>query len=473
GTGGKFSERVLIWSFGIVVASFLVSAAYFQYRVRDIDDDALSIAHNALPSIEHLSAARSQLQHLRELVQVYSGKLDQKRPVDASISQSVEARLNEELRLYLLLPFYAGERDAGLEIGRLAPSIKRVVQKWSGLVQEGGSPEERRATENRLLIGMDELVSAINGAVGANMTEARELALGIARVRNSSIRMLWVLNVGSLLIAALAATLAIRALRAYRTLRDSHAKLLSERADELEAFASRVAHDILSPLGSVSLGLDLAISQNRSNPRAGTVLTRARANVHKVKTIVNGLLTFARSGARPESNASTNVQPTLAGLLDDWTRSAAEVGIELEFEVAECGAVACSDGVLTSVLENLIRNAIKYMGDRTERRIRVRVWNEAPAVRFEVEDTGPGLDPELKDRAFQPYVRGAKTSQPGIGLGLATVKRLVEAHGGAVGVRSQLGKGSTFWFRLPKAVTEKEPAPLAGSPLETTGEVRC
>jgi len=467
--GGKLSERVLISSFAIVVACFLVSAGYSQYRVRYIDDDALSIAHQAIPSIEHLSAARAQLLHLRRLVHRYSASLDQKQPVDVTIPQRVQARLDEELGFYVSLPFFSEERETGQEIARQASKVKRVAEQWFGLVQDGSGPRERLGTEDSLLIGIDELVSQISQGVDVNMDEARRLALGIERARTIGLRALWALNIASILIAALAATLAIRALRAYRTLRDSHTKLLSERADELEAFASRVAHDILSPLGSVSLGLDLALGENASNPRAASVLTRARTNVQKVKTIVDGLLTFARSGARPESNSCTDVQAALEGLWDDWTRSAAEVGIELNFEVPQRVAVACSDGVLTSVLENLIRNAIKYMGARTERRIWVRAREEPGAVRFEVEDTGPGLDPQLNDHVFEPYSRGAKSSQPGIGLGLATVKRLVEAHCGAVGVRSQGGKGSTFWFRLPKAVTQKQRAPVASAPLETPG----
>src|SRR5262249_37867099 len=73
---------------------------------------------------------------------------------------------------------------------------------------------------------------------------------------------------------------------------------------------------------------------------------------------------------------------------------------------------------------------------------------------------GPGLPADLRITAFAPFVQGRDPSS-GIGLGLATVKRIVEAHGGSVGVDSALGRGSTFWFELPKA------APDSGSPLSS------
>jgi signal transduction histidine kinase len=72
-------------------------------------------------------------------------------------------------------------------------------------------------------------------------------------------------------------------------------------------------------------------------------------------------------------------------------------------------------------------------------------------VRIEVSDTGPGVPAELQARLFNPYVRAGSASIPGLGLGLATVRRLADAYGGEVGLDDNPGGGSRFWIELPRA----------------------
>jgi signal transduction histidine kinase len=98
-----------------------------------------------------------------------------------------------------------------------------------------------------------------------------------------------------------------------------------------------------------------------------------------------------------------------------------------------------------------VGNAVKYMGDASVRLVTVRASANQSKVRIEVQDTGPGIAPELQQSIFRPYTRAGSTEIPGLGLGLATVQRLTEAMGGAVGVHSNRGKGSLFWVELPQA----------------------
>jgi two-component system sensor histidine kinase HydH len=84
------------------------------------------------------------------------------------------------------------------------------------------------------------------------------------------------------------------------------------------------------------------------------------------------------------------------------------------------------------------------MGERSRR------CNGACTSRIEVEDTGPGILSEIEATLFEPFVRGPHENVNGTGLGLATVKRLVESHRGRVGVQSQLGVGTLFWAELPR-----------------------
>jgi signal transduction histidine kinase len=111
--------------------------------------------------------------------------------------------------------------------------------------------------------------------------------------------------------------------------------------------------------------------------------------------------------------------------------------------------VACCPGVLSTILSNLLGNAAKYTRGSPVRRITVRALRIGGMTRIEVEDTGPGVPPDLEASIFEPYVRAPSATQPGLGLGLATVKRLVDGHGGAVGVRRAAQGGAIFYLELP------------------------
>ena len=141
----------------------------------------------------------------------------------------------------------------------------------------------------------------------------------------------------------------------------------------------------------------------------------------------------------------------MANIAADHAEAARARHIDLIVEPCAPVEIACSVGVFSSVAQNLLGNAIKYMGDAPVKQVIVRANATGQIVRLTVEDTGPGIDAEFQKRMFEPFARGEHDAVGGIGLGLATVKRLVEAHGGTVGVKSRVGSGTLFWVELPVA----------------------
>jgi len=226
-----------------------------------------------------------------------------------------------------------------------------------------------------------------------------------------------------------------------------------ERSGELEQFAGRVAHDIRSPLGSAALALEIAQRGKDVDSPTRDLLARVSRTMQRIAQLVDGLLVFASSGGYIVpgmlGGSQTSTSDVLRGVVEDLKLQAETKHIAIEYEApAQALIVACNPGVLISMVMNLVSNAMKFMGDAPLRRITIQVREAGPDAEIAVSDTGPGIAAEIRDKVFEPRFRG-DPQVPGFGLGLATVRRLAEAHNGTVGVESSPGQGSRFWFRLP------------------------
>jgi signal transduction histidine kinase len=226
-------------------------------------------------------------------------------------------------------------------------------------------------------------------------------------------------------------------------------------------FAGRVAHDLRAPLSVIEMKATLG--QRATKIEASKdALDRVWRQGRRMSEIIDALLAFAQAGARPEPGHCANIAEVVEEVKSDSQSIAGEKGIDFVVDPIPPATAACSRSVLGIILSNLVLNAAKYIGEGREgrRRITVRVQESRDtALRFEVEDTGPGLLPGTEDIVFEPFVRASSTKAGGIGLGLATVKRLVEAHGGRIGVISDPGWGSRFWFELPRVRLAQDSAP--------------
>jgi len=434
----------------VTVACFVGATAYTQNRLARLDALSASIENNAVPSIEYLSRAAVGLTRLNLLLQD-AATPGTRRAAALAATHDTVAAVDDDITRYLELPMLPGESAlwTGLrtDVRRAVRLVDAAADDLNDAVSSGAQP-----TAPQVDVALDAAVRAVLATLDFDVKQARVLARDVRAVRATTLREIVELDAISTLVAGIAVVLAFRATRRHDELLDEHNALLTARVAELDRFAGRVAHDVLSPLGTI--GTALALLGRSCDDHGRTYIDRSQRAMRRVQQLVDDLLTFARSGARPDPDSECPLDSVLPPLMADCSETAAERGIEVIVEAPRPLRIRCAPGVITSIVQNLVRNGIKYMGDRPVQRIIVRVSARGDMARIEVEDTGPGIPAEIRSTLFQPFVRGPREEAGGTGLGLATVKRLVESHGGRVGVMPASGAGSLFWVELP----------LAGSP---------
>jgi signal transduction histidine kinase len=452
--------RHVAFSMLLVVASFSATLVVSQWRLQPIEALALDIAQDAAPSIEQLSAVRTELIRLGMYVNEYVTRTDDGGIISRDDIQTVRRRLDTELIAYRALPTSPEEAKQLQAIENDLTILDRATENALNEADATSFESARLSSYDPFHDRLERLDESVAGLKALDTKHAQARSEDILRARRVAMRLTTVLGMLSLVVAIIAGILVLRVLRGRNRLMMEHGRLLAERATELEAFAGRVAHDLKNPLGTMALLVLLAARRRGDDPKLRHDLDRLTSQVKGMDQIIDGLLAFARSGANPPSGARADLRTTLDEVIADVRASAEAVSAELKIVPFSATQLACSPAALTSVLSNLLCNAVKYIGDgkRAPRRISIHVKDHDDLTRIEVEDTGPGLPPGSERIIFEPFRRLANTNQPGIGLGLATVKKIVEAYKGRVGVVSTWGCGSTFWFEIPKAPHDAAPA---------------
>jgi len=240
--------------------------------------------------------------------------------------------------------------------------------------------------------------------------------------------------------------------------RDRTEELRRELAER--EFVSNAAHELRNPIAGISGAIEVLRGGAKDDPEAREhFLNRLAQDTDRVSRLTESLLTLARMEAVSEG-AGGALDVGIAMEEASQAVSAPE-GIELVVD-PEPELVAQGDSVLLrQVLIGLLTNAFKNTpppGAVTLRARRADTGEEE--ILIEVEDTGTGIEPDEVDRVFERFYRGSGAlEKEGFGLGLSIAKRMVDVMGGEIGVRSEMGVGSTFWVRLPAATPA--PTPVA------------
>lgn len=230
-----------------------------------------------------------------------------------------------------------------------------------------------------------------------------------------------------------------------------YATELESRNRELNAYSYTIAHDLKSPLATVIGYSELLVRYfaNETSDEMKKYLEEIHVVSKNMATMIDQLLQLATLYNAEAERETLNVAAIAESALNRYKFQLEKHGVQVIWGSTLPFALGHQPWV-EEIFANLIGNAIKYRSSKTPH-IQLRGKKIGNYIRYEVQDNGIGIAPEQQNRIFEMFHRVPGSTVEGTGLGLAIVQRIVDKLHGEVGVESQPGKGSIFWFTLPSA----------------------
>jgi len=228
-------------------------------------------------------------------------------------------------------------------------------------------------------------------------------------------------------------------------------KDLERSNEELGSFASVIAHDLRSPLNTIGLFaqmMDDRRTQTSANEKHES-LDCIQDEIARMNCLIQRLLAYGRVGSGKMQPEDCDCEAVLTSVQRNLTLELQKVSGRVTHD--SLPVVAADPTLIAELFQNLIENSLKYRGDAPPT-VHIAASKSATGYQFSVCDNGIGFQPEDATRIFQPFQQ-AHRNHPrhgGIGLGLATCKKIVERHQGRIWADSRPGHGSTFYFTIPQ-----------------------
>jgi signal transduction histidine kinase len=213
-------------------------------------------------------------------------------------------------------------------------------------------------------------------------------------------------------------------------------------------FAQAIVHDLKNPLSIISLSSEVFDLPGATVEHRAKARQRIRRQVERISELVGDILIFTQGARKEPGLQAGDYRAFVTGLVGDLRADAELKSVQVELQNTPPAVLVRFDPHrLSRVFFNLVHNALEAVeGGGT---ISLRFETNGGNVVTEIEDTGPGIDPEVAGKLFQAFATHGKAH--GTGLGLSICKKIVEDHGGKIAARSEAGRGAIFSFTLPLA----------------------
>ncbi len=422
------------------IIGVLIVARDISERIRA--EEALQRRNRELAALERASHA---LTSMLDIGKVLTTVLEEVRHLMNATASSIW--LMDDERQHVVCRHATGPRKE-LVLGWTLPVGQGIV----GWVAQSGRylivPDTRQ--DQRHFKQVDREIGIEMRSILSVPLRARQRVIGVLQVLHTEVNRFGESEQGLLESLAASAAIAIENARLIDALRRRTAELES-RNEELDAFASTVAHDLQNPLSLIVGYAESLEEQYRtlSNEEVLRYLRRIARSGRKVSNIVDEILILA--GVR---QAKADVSPLdMAAIIAEVQQRLGDMLDEYQAELilpAEWPTVLGYGPWIEEVWVNYVSNALKH-GGRPPRVELGATVQENGMARFWVRDNGPGIPPEDRAALFKPFTRFGQVDTKGHGLGLSIVLRIVEKLGGRVGADDVPGGGSEFYFTLPLA----------------------
>ena len=224
--------------------------------------------------------------------------------------------------------------------------------------------------------------------------------------------------------------------------------LQAERLAVVGTFARSIIHDLKTPLTIIGLSAEIACMSGTTTEKRAQSQERIRKQIWRINDMVGDIIEFTRGRQPDGALARTNYLDFIKEIVPDLRAETENKSVNIELQNEPPAIKLLLDSRrLRRFFFNLVHNATDMMLDGG--RIFIRFHSDPNEIITEIEDTGPGIAPEIADKLFQAFTTFGKTH--GTGLGLSICKKIVEDHGGRIWVRNEPKRGAIFCFALPLA----------------------
>jgi len=224
---------------------------------------------------------------------------------------------------------------------------------------------------------------------------------------------------------------------------------LKRTIEELEAFSYSISHDLRAPLRAINGYAQILSTEHAAglDQEGLQLLGRIAGNAARMAQLIDGLLDFSRLARTECAAAEVDMAALARSVVNELV---GEAHARVTIEIGELPRVQGNEAMLRQVWANLVSNALKFASTQRALRIEIAAERNGSDITYSVRDNGVGFDMAYAAKLFGVFNRLHSASAfPGVGVGLAIVRRIVQRHGGRVWAQSREGEGSTFCFSLP------------------------